>query len=297
MSAKFLSVPSKLLLFGEHSVLMGSPAVILPLWKFPARLRIPDKSQIEFHRNSNEQLKLFFEFIAAHPHWFEGHIHLKPFMEGLKKGLHLESLIPVGYGLGSSASVCVAVYKVFGKTNMKDLNQLKIFYSRLESFFHGKSSGLDPVAVHMNKPILVDGAKIQMIEHEQRFIGESIHTYLLDSGISRNSSDMIEIFQTELQNEAFKQSFQKEYVPVLQNIRESILREEPVGWELLKAVSVQQLTYFRKLIPEPVYATWKQSISDKNTCIKLLGAGGGGYFLVFSKKELSELDGFKLIEI
>jgi mevalonate kinase len=297
MSAKFLSVPSKLLLFGEHSVLMGSPAVILPLWKFPARLRIPEREAIEAHLDSNEQLSQFYHYLAAHPDWFEGHIHLKNFKDTLKKGVFLESLIPIGYGLGSSASVCVAVYKVFGKTNLKELNQLKIFYSRMESFFHGKSSGLDPVAVHVNKPILVDGIKIQVIEHQHKFIDESIHTYLLDSGISRNASAIIETFQAELQNEVFKNAFLNDYLPILQSIKENVIKEQPIGWDLLKAVSSQQLTYFRKLIPEPVYAIWKQSISDKNTCIKLLGAGGGGYFLVFSEKELSELGGFKVIKI
>lgn len=297
MSAKFLSVPSKLLLFGEHSVLIGSPALILPLWKFPARLRIPEKEQKEVHLESNQQLSEFYHYLAAHPDWFEGHIHLKNLKDTIKKGVFLESLIPIGYGLGSSASVCVAVYKVFGKTNLKELNQLKIFYSRMEAFFHGKSSGLDPVAVHANKPILVDGAKIQIIEHEHKFIDESIKTYLLDSGISRNASAMIETFQVELQNEDFKHQFSNEYLPILQHIKEKVLLEQPIGWDLLKDVSVQQLTYFRKLIPDPIYSTWKQSISDKNTCIKLLGAGGGGFFLVFSKKELSELDGYKLLEV
>ena len=297
MSVKFLSVPSKLLLFGEHSVLMGSPAIILPMWKFPARLRIPAREQIEDHLDSNEQLARFYDYLSAHADWFDGHIHLKNFKETLKKGLFLESLIPIGYGLGSSASVCVAVYKVFGKTNLKDPNQLKIFYSRMESYFHGKSSGLDPVAIHVNKPIVVDGPKIQIIEHQNKFIDENVHIYLLDSGITRNASALIETFQAELQNEDFKRRFSNEYLPILQNIKEKVLQEQPIGWDLLKEVSAQQLNYFRKLIPEPIYSTWKQSISDKNTCIKLLGAGGGGFFLVFSKREVNDLDGYKLTEV
>lgn len=297
MGAKFLPVPSKLLLFGEHTVLLGSPALTMPLWKFCARLRIPGADYTDETLESTAWLKEFYNYLNEHPDWFDGHLHLRHIKDSLKRKMYLESQIPIGYGLGSSASVCVAVYKVFGKTNLKEPSVLKLLYSRMESFFHGKSSGMDPLAIHFNQPVLVDQGRVNFLEQSHKLIDDDIHIYLLDSGIARNAGAMIELFQEEMQSLEFKNPFQQKYLPILETIKERAASQLSVDWKLIKALSDQQLTLFHKLIPEPVSEVWKQTSKSDHTCIKVLGAGGGGFFLVFSKKEITELQGYKLIAI
>jgi len=211
--------------------------------------------------------------------------------------MFFESQIPIGYGLGSSASVCVAIYKAFGKTDTQETSVLKLLYSRMESFFHGKSSGMDPLTIHLNQPILADQGKINILEQGQTLIEEGVRIYLLDSCIPRNSSSMIECFQQEMQSPEFKSEYQRAYLPILEGIKEKAINHIPVNWELIRDLSTQQLKLFRNLIPEPVYNVWKQTSSTGHICIKILGAGGGGFFLLFSKKELKVLQGYRLVEI
>ncbi|NJK97770.1 MAG: hypothetical protein HC905_25225 [Bacteroidales bacterium] len=65
-------------------------------------------------------------------------------------------------------------------------------------------------------------------------------------------------------------------------------------WDQLVELSQWQFKFFRKLIPGSIEDVWN---SSSRTCIKLLGAGGGGYFLVFSKEKLNEYFGFTLVKI
>ena len=253
MITKFLPVPSKLLLFGEHTVLAGSPALTMPLWKFCARLKIPGQDCTVENLESTRLLKAFYTYLHGHKEWFDGQINLEYLKSALRQNMFFESQIPIGYGLGSSASVCVAIYKAFGKTDTQETSVLKLLYSRMESFFHGKSSGMDPLTIHLNQPILADQGKINILEQGQTLIEEGVRIYLLDSCIPRNSSSMIECFQQEMQSPEFKSEYQRAYLPILEGIKEKAINHIPVNWELIRDLSTQQLKLFRNLIPEPVY--------------------------------------------
>ncbi|NJK97769.1 MAG: hypothetical protein HC905_25220 [Bacteroidales bacterium] len=194
----FSPIPAKLLLFGEHSVLIGSPAVLVPLNDFTASLKFPSKEPNHDSIVSNAYLKRFSSYIHSNSEWFSEHIYLEEFDEALKDGLYLDSDIPEGYGLGSSASVCVAVYKAFGISDFEDPAELKLFYSRLESFFHGKSSGIDPLTIHARKPVVIEKDKIRYLDTDQKLFAPEINVYLLDSGISRNAGEIIRLFKASL---------------------------------------------------------------------------------------------------
>lgn len=284
-------IPAKILLFGEHSVLAGSSAVTLPLWDFSAQLKVPDKKVSDFAKDSNFLLKQFFNYLNERQSWFQDDINLKHFKSALERGLYLESNFPTGCGLGSSASVCVAVYKAFGACNALDNEKLMDLYGRMESFFHGKSSGIDPLTIHMQRPVVINMGKIEFIDKNENLLSD-IKIYLLNSRIQRNAQKMINIFQDELNNDNFKSQFQSEYIPVLELIKDKILAGSGnIAWEQLKELSNLQYKFFRNLIPEPVYSIWN---ANPSACLKLLGAGGGGYFLVFSKKDINNLGGFSV---
>lgn len=293
MSDFSFQIPAKILLFGEHSVLMGSSAVTLPLWDFSAQLRFPDadKKVSDFAKDSNYLLKQFFNYLNERQSWFQEDINYRLFKNALDKGLFLESNFPTGCGLGSSASVCVAVYKAFGTCNALDNEKLMDLYGRMESFFHGKSSGIDPLTIHMQRPVVINKGKIEFIEGNENLLND-IKIYLLNSRIQRNAQKMINLFQDELNNDDFKDQFLAEYIPVLETIKDKISAGNGnVEWELLKELSTQQFRFFKNLIPEPISSIWNKNPS---ACFKLLGAGGGGYFLVFSKKDIRSLSGFSV---
>lgn len=293
----FPVIPAKLLLFGEHSVLLGSPAITLPLWDFTAKLAFPHVEFTPTMQESNLHLRKFLTYLQQNRELFEQHIHLAKLQNALESKLYLESDIPSGYGLGSSASVCVAVYKAFGKSDIQDINDLKLLYSQLESFFHGKSSGIDPLAIHTQRPVIVHHDSIEFLPDTVPLVSPEIKIYLLDSHIVRNAGDMISGFQDAYRNTDFKKDYQANYLPVLEIIKNTATNHETLTWELLEELSRQQLVFFRKLIPDSVYSVWRQTLKTGQACFKILGAGGGGYFLIFSKEEFTGAGEFGLRRI
>lgn len=51
---------------------------------------------------------------------------------------------------------------------------------------------------------------------------------------------------------------------------------------LMEAVSLLQMRYFKDMIPTSIVPVWNQGIDTGIFYLKLLGAGGGGYFLGFT---------------
>ena len=78
--------------------------------------------------------------------------------------MYFDSSIPQGYGVGSSGALVAAIYDKYATDKItvlenltrEKLLKLKIIFSKMESFFHGKSSGLDPLNSYLSLPILIN---------------------------------------------------------------------------------------------------------------------------------------------
>lgn len=286
----FEAVPSKLLLFGEYSILAGSRAITLPLWDYSAKLILPERKSFS-NRDSNQQLTKFVNFLNQSD-YFKKHLNLQELAYSTREGLYLESNIPIGYGLGSSAGLCVAIYKAFGISGLIEPLELKEYYSHMESFFHGKSSGLDPLTIHTEKALLANNNSISFLSAS--LLPKNIHLYLLDSGILRNTAQLITGFKQMLEQPDYKHTFEFSYLPILNEVIEGLSHQKNDFWSHLKKLSEMQLKIFENMIPDMIRPIWKKSLQTEDMCIKILGAGGGGFFLLFSKVELNEIEGFKL---
>ena len=83
-------------------------------------------------------------------------------LEALNKdvadGMYFDSSIPQGYGVGSSGALVAAIYDkytiekitVLENLTREKLLKLKTIFGKMESFFHGKSSGLDPLNSYLS---------------------------------------------------------------------------------------------------------------------------------------------------
>ena len=94
--------------------------------------------------------------------------NLVHFEEELNRGLYFESSIPQGYGAGSSGALIAAFYEHFSIspiTNPSDthLKELKKELGVLESYFHGNSSGTDPLVSYLKHSLLLAKDKIDKI--------------------------------------------------------------------------------------------------------------------------------------
>src|SRR5947208_3527294 len=92
---------------------------------------------------SNKSLELFANYIIYHDQ-IASQYDTSQFLEDIENGLYFDSNIPQGYGLGSSGALVAAVYYQYNKFRKKNrpVSDLKNELALLESYYHGKSSGL-----------------------------------------------------------------------------------------------------------------------------------------------------------
>ena len=301
----------KLLVFGEYGILLGGSALTLPLNTFSARLDFFDNAiDIEIARRSNKKLKEFAVYLGQSDFMNE-HIDVEGLMMDIAAGLYLLSDIPIGYGLGSSGVLCAAIYKAFARNHkpVYDLpDHLLVFknlFSSMEAFFHGKSSGLDPLACLVGKPLLIRKQVVSLLHSADDLKGD---WFLVDSGLARDTGTLVNVFLSKCYSSQFKNDFQSNYLSFINNIVDQIQSESKDNQKsgritnlanYMEAISGMQLRYFSEMIPSFLVPFWQQGLDTGLFFLKLLGAGGGGYFLGLSQEkttteEMASAYGFKL---
>jgi len=140
------------MLVGEYGVIAGGSALTIPFRKFTAKIRtvndVPAGKEKEVQR-SLEYLKCLYDYIRTIP---ATSFHAPPDLGHFSTNLHtywLDHNIPIGYGLGSSGVVSAAVYDMFFPvSDTLTLQQQKEDLALIESYFHGRSSGVDALTCH-----------------------------------------------------------------------------------------------------------------------------------------------------
>ncbi|RLB54103.1 MAG: mevalonate kinase [Deltaproteobacteria bacterium] len=134
----------KVILFGEHAVVFGRPAVGLGL---------PGAMVVERLRPLADHVKLClpawnFDGCCCHPGLLGKVLHrLFELLPGRRLGMELSvhSRIPPGAGLGSSAALAVLLVRALARVRglELDLAEQRRLAHVLEEIFHGRPSGLD----------------------------------------------------------------------------------------------------------------------------------------------------------
>lgn len=153
MSSKDLNLKifGKCIIAGEHAVIRGSPALVVPVKeKFLdiSYKNTPDEFKVEFEGLMKEDLSLVFFGVLEKALKVVGKKH-----SDLKGELKLNNTVPVGAGLGASATLCVAVGRFLEHFDWIKSEHLYEFCRQLENLFHGESSGVDIASTLAGKPI------------------------------------------------------------------------------------------------------------------------------------------------
>ncbi len=196
MPATISTAPGKTILFGEHAVVYGQPAIAVPVNERQAKVKIfpsigsqPGEiqfiaPQIEFEKKSND---------------LDKHHPLRVALDEVQKQLdlshfpackiHLSSTISISSGLGSSAAISVALIKglfnfVGYQASEKVISDLAY---KVEIEFHGTPSGIDNTVIAFNRPIFFKKNK------DFEFISPSgMFTIIIaDSGIKGNTKEAV----------------------------------------------------------------------------------------------------------
>ncbi len=279
---------AKLLLFGEYSVLHGSKAFSFPLSSYYAN----------WSKNESPASSLA-DFIAHAKETLSQELDLDRMDKEYKEGLYLESNIPYGYGLGSSGSLVAAYLDRYLLSKDHSLESLKIKTAALESFFHGKSSGTDPLVSYFNYPLVFhDSERIELVS--RALSTDALHFYLLDSGQQRVTRDLVKNYLKQYSSDPhFAEGAEK-----IADLNDDIIRaaldaSSPTLFEKIKRLSALQFTYFQAMILPEINALWKDSLEKSEYAFKLCGAGGGGFYLVISRAPmpLDMFDGYTMLEV
>lgn len=282
---------SKILLFGEYGIIKDSKGLSIPFNYFKGGLKVGD-SKNENQKISNQNLKKFRDYLLKINTDIVKFDHQK-FDIDLTKGMYFDSSIPQGYGVGSSGAIVAAIYDRYALnkiTVLENLTKQKILvlkniFSEMESFFHGKSSGLDPLNSYLSLPILIhskDEVETTGIP-SQDSIGKGA-VFLLDSGKSSDTAPMVEIFFKLMENKKYKRMINDEFIKITDSCVEDFLNANFNSlFKNIKILSQVVLKNFKPMIPKDFHNVWARGIESDEYFLKLCGSGGGGYILGFAK--------------
>lgn len=281
---------AKILLFGEYGIIEDSQGLTLPFSFYKGCFKF-SKLETDFEKNSNESLRKYWNYLNELNIKEDYQLDLNKFQEEINQGIFFDSNIPQGYGVGSSGALVAAIFDRYSikkrtpeKISKEELIDLKKVFGELESFFHGKSSGIDPLICYMNLPILIENkdsvGKVEIPKGEQ---GKGA-IFLIDSGSIGETGPMVQIFFEKLKNEGFRKTLKEEFIRYNNACIHSFLNKEMTPFfKNIKALSKWAYEHFRPMIPESIFEAWKKGLDTNVYYLKLCGSGGGGYILGFAR--------------
>ena len=299
---------SKILLFGEYGIIRDSKGLSIPYNFYNGALK-KDTNPSEEAIQSNQNLSRFVLHLETlqkeQPELVVFDLH--SLQNDVASGMYFDSSIPQGYGVGSSGALVAAIYDKYAQNKItvlenltrEKLLQLKTIFGQMESFFHGKSSGLDPLNSYLSIPILIHSKdNIEATGIPTQTLNGNGAVFLLDSGIVGETAPMITIFMEKLKEEGFRKMLKSQFIKHTDACVENFLGGDMKSlFANTKKLSKVVLNHFKPMIPEQFHGIWQQGIDTNEYYLKLCGSGGGGYILGFTQdleKAKIALQGYKL---
>lgn len=285
---------SKILLFGEYGIIQDSKGLSIPYNFYNGALK-SDENPTEEAKKSNQSLVKFVAYLkqlqADQPELVTFNIDV--LQNDVNGGMYFDSSIPQGYGVGSSGALVAAIYDKYATNKItvlenltrEKLLQLKSIFSNMESFFHGKSSGLDPLNSYLSLPILINSKdNIEAAGIPSQSATGKGAVFLLDSGIVGETAPMVNIFMENLKDQGFRKMLKSQFIKYTDSCVENFLQGDMKSlFKNTKELSKVVLSNFKPMIPEQFHQIWQNGIETNDYYLKLCGSGGGGYILGFTQ--------------
>lgn len=270
---------SKVILFGEYSMIFDATALMIPLKRFSAQWQFPQSRNRAASLTSNQSLKRFCQYLSETEE-LSNLLDLQALRKDLNEGLFLASNVPSGYGLGSSGTLVAAVYDRYAVQKSDDYLQLKNLFGQMESHFHGSSSGIDPLQCYLGQPFKITPESVHLLSDD--FLKKDIHICLVDTKIKSNTKPLVNHFKAQRENPELLSRFQAEYVPCVTSCIDSMITgNKELFFNSLKQLTKGQLEFLRPMITDNTLDLFTADY-DFNFGVKISGSGGGGYVLGFT---------------
>lgn len=280
----FKAFPSKILLLGEHIINKGATGLAMPISLYEGKFAF-EKLDDNKDKSSNDSLLELAHYILSKP-LLEKSLDVNMLLEDIENGLVFHSDIPQGFGLGSSGALVAAIFDAYAlpKTKKLDITTIKNLLGEIESCFHGKSSGLDPIVSFLNSPITIkenNTEKITLKKSDKSYLD----VYLINTSIARKTSIWVNRFLEQSRDANFGYILSNTYIPANEICIDSFINlKYDHFWKSLKIISQTQIEHLKDFIPTSFQKHWRNGILNNEFYLKICGAGGGGFILCFSKK-------------
>ncbi|BAV94486.1 mevalonate kinase family protein [Ichthyobacterium seriolicida] len=281
---------AKILLFGEYGIIKDSMGLSIPYKSYQGSFVFDDSIE---SKRSNENLSLFFKYLAEinKKADFPARFNLDLLSDDLDRGMSFQSSIPQGYGVGSSGALVAAIYEKYAINKIYpdnivrgDVVRLRSIFGKMESFFHGKSSGTDPLICYLKIPLLIKpkgNISTVGIPEDNSKKGT---VFLVNSGIPGDTQPMVNIFLEKYKKNSFKKALTK-FISYNDACISSFLDGDTRGlFKNIKELSLWVFKHLNLMIPSNVHKIWREGIETDTYYLKLCGSGGGGFILGFTQE-------------
>ena len=288
------SASAKTILFGEHAVVYGEPAIAIPLPNLRTYAEIrPDSNEFRIISENTGLNKAYNDLDPASG--------IKQLIDLLISELQLDELphatlmirsdIPIASGLGSGAAVSVAVIREFARYFEKNLSSGKIneIAFEIEKIYHGFPSGIDNTTITYETPIIFSksGGFTKLSADVTK-----LPLLIVDSGIRSRTVDAV----TDVRNNYENNKKYLHQIGLLVKKAERELEEgnlEEIGMLMNENQRLlAQIGVSCEKIDQYI------SIAEDNRALgsKITGAGRGGNFLVLAQNREQACELKKLYE-
>lgn len=284
---------AKILLFGEYSIIRNSMALAIPYELFSGHLTFGHGESTYLRPNeSNNELKSLLQYLK-HSEPLEFEFDLTSFEFDLSQGLYFQSTIPPGYGVGSSGALIASIYDRYGKSREKfnqkmsptKILKLKKNLAFLESHFHGKSSGVDPLLSYISKPLLInsnDDIRPVLLPYFSTDSNRAL--FIINTNRARKTEALMSLFIEKLKSDEFLNACDTELKNVTNQCIQYFLENNFLSlYSSFKELSSWQFDQLNPMIPKLYQNKWNKGLKSDDYYLKLCGAGGGGFILGITK--------------
>lgn len=281
---------SKILLFGEYGIIQDAMGLSIPYNFYKGKFHLPDDKYSE----SNEHLRTYFTYLSYLDVSGKAiaKLDLNRFKSDIRNGLAFDSSIPQGFGVGSSGALVAAIYNEYAfekidaeNISKTELSNLKQIFGQMESHFHGKSSGLDPLICYLNLPVIIKSKEdLDTVGLPTQKDDSQGAIFLLNTNEPGETQPMVQIFMEKMKEHGFRKMFKTELKKYNDECISTFLKGDFVPlFKNLKKLSAILLQNFSPMIPDQFQSIWKKGIESGDYYLKLCGSGGGGYILGFTR--------------